>query len=315
MSDAKQQNCGIYKIENLIDGKVYIGQSVNISNRWKSHKSYTRKTIKECPESNKPLYNSMRKYGIENFSFEVIEPCSPEELDDKEVYWIKYYDSFNNGYNLTQGGQNKPHLYNYEEIYKKWEEGFLCKELEEIYNCGDQVITSALRAYGVSAQEVRQRVAKKKPIVALSMDGKPLKIFKSSLDASLFFYKKESAGSYFMKVIRDGQSLKGFRWEYLNENNTPKEEITDEEFLSYQRIGKAHQWTQEEREVLSKANRTVERPSREELKELIRKLPFTQIAKKYGVSDNAIRKWCDFEKLPRKKTEINSYSDEEWEKI
>ena len=58
-----------------------------------------------------------------------------------------------------------------------------------------------------------------------------------------------------------------------------------------------------------------ERPSREELKQMIKELPFTQIALKYGVSDNAIRKWCDAENLPRKKTDINKYTDEEWSKI
>ena len=61
--------------------------------------------------------------------------------------------------------------------------------------------------------------------------------------------------------------------------------------------------------------RTVERPSREELKILIREKPFTQIGEMYGVSDNAIRKWCDAEGLPRKKTDINKMTDEEWEKI
>ena len=59
----------------------------------------------------------------------------------------------------------------------------------------------------------------------------------------------------------------------------------------------------------------VDRPNREELKQLIRTQPFTQIAKKYGVTDNAIRKWCIKEHLPSKKTEINILSDEEWEKI
>lgn len=58
--------------------------------------------------------------------------------------------------------------------------------------------------------------------------------------------------------------------------------------------------------------RVCERPSREELKDLIRNKPFTQIAEIYGVTDNAIRKWCDAENLPRTKKEINSYSDEEW---
>ena len=62
----------------------------------------------------------------------------------------------------------------------------------------------------------------------------------------------------------------------------------------------------------AKARRVCMRPSREELKELIRTKPFTQIGKQFGVGDNSIRKWCDTEHLPRTKKEINNYSDEEW---
>lgn len=61
--------------------------------------------------------------------------------------------------------------------------------------------------------------------------------------------------------------------------------------------------------------RKVQRPDRETLKKKIRVLPFLQIGKEYGVSDNAIRKWCDEYQLPRTKKEISKYSDEEWEKI
>ncbi len=61
--------------------------------------------------------------------------------------------------------------------------------------------------------------------------------------------------------------------------------------------------------------RKADRPDRETLKELIRIDPFTQIAEAFGVTDNAVRKWCDVYNLPRKKKDINSYSDEEWEKI
>lgn len=57
------------------------------------------------------------------------------------------------------------------------------------------------------------------------------------------------------------------------------------------------------------------RPNREELKQLIRTLPFTKIGEKYGISDNGIRKWCEAENLPTKKKDINSYSDEEWNNI
>lgn len=63
------------------------------------------------------------------------------------------------------------------------------------------------------------------------------------------------------------------------------------------------------------ASRVTVRPSREELKTLIRTMPFTQIGKKYNVTDNTIRKWCLAEKLPCKKSEINTFSESEWEKI
>ena len=65
----------------------------------------------------------------------------------------------------------------------------------------------------------------------------------------------------------------------------------------------------------NKMQRVVERPSRIELKTLIRTLPFTQIGKQFNVSDNAIRKWCYAENLPVKKSEINKYSEEEWNSL
>lgn len=68
-------------------------------------------------------------------------------------------------------------------------------------------------------------------------------------------------------------------------------------------------------ECKSKSQRVTEWPSRDELKELIRTLPFTTIAKQFNVSDNAIRKWCDNYKLPRKSSEIKKYTDEEWTDI
>jgi len=68
-------------------------------------------------------------------------------------------------------------------------------------------------------------------------------------------------------------------------------------------------------ECKSLMERVVERPSREELKDLIRSTPFVTIAKDFSVTDNAIRKWCDSYNLPKKKSEINKYSDEQWEEI
>ncbi len=99
--------CGIYKITNLINGLVYIGQAQDIKTRWRNHRTdYLGNNIVNY---NNPLYKDMRLYGLNNFSFEILEECLVSELDEKEKYWISYYDSFNNGYNRTEGGQNAPH--------------------------------------------------------------------------------------------------------------------------------------------------------------------------------------------------------------
>lgn len=65
----------------------------------------------------------------------------------------------------------------------------------------------------------------------------------------------------------------------------------------------------------AKYRQTCKRPTRDELKQMIRTMPFTQIGKQFGVDDNSIRKWCVSMKLPRTKKEINTYSNEEWETI
>lgn len=97
---------GIYKVTNLVDGKIYIGQSKNIGQRWTKHRCSPFNTNSEQYDT--PFYRAIRKYGIDNFQFEVIEQCPIESLNDREIYWINFYDSnnLNKGYNLTAGGQN-----------------------------------------------------------------------------------------------------------------------------------------------------------------------------------------------------------------
>ena len=94
----------------------------------------------------------------------------------------------------------------------------------------------------------------------------------------------------------------------------PINELSDEEFLSH-RAEPKQSYSKEQKIEQSLKKRTRERPNREELKQLIRNKSFSEIGRIYNVTDNAIRKWCDFEKLPRKKRQIDSYSDKEWESV
>ena len=91
----------VYKITNKINGKVYIGQTINaMQKRWRDHKNSHKQH---------PLQNSMLKHGKENFSIEQIDSASSqEELNEKEAYWINFYDSRNSekGYNLREAGSH-----------------------------------------------------------------------------------------------------------------------------------------------------------------------------------------------------------------
>lgn len=307
---------GIYKITNLINGKSYIGQSVNIKKRWQVHCCVARTN-----SSNAPIHCALRKYGKNSFIFEILEECDQSKLDEKEIYWINYYNTLcPNGYNILCGGNQGGVAYDYNEIYELWQQGYLAKEIEKIIGCGDVVITSALRAFHISEHEVKSRSQSKvKKYVALDPFTKePLKIFRGQNSISLFFkkygyedYEKSGCINY---ALDTGNRQYGYYWQVLNENNCPKIEISDEEFLKKKKEQKKY-FSPEEKEKLSLRMRTVERPTRDELKKLIRTTPFTTIGKIYSVSDNAIKKWCDRYGLPRKKNEIVSYSDEEWELI
>lgn len=92
---------GIYKITNPAEGKSYIGQAVDIAARFKQH--IKRGLGAETPTKNK-LYPAFEKFGVENFVFEILEKCNKEELNDKEKFWIDYYNTKVYGYNITGGG-------------------------------------------------------------------------------------------------------------------------------------------------------------------------------------------------------------------
>lgn len=94
---------GIYKITNLINNKCYIGKTNNFERRWKDHQRLA--FTPGHKEYMKSLYQAMRKYGLINFSFEILEELTDYSLSNsRETYWINFYNSYNNGYNESFGG-------------------------------------------------------------------------------------------------------------------------------------------------------------------------------------------------------------------
>ena len=93
---------GIYKITNQINDMCYIGQSVDVATRWKDHAKHGLGI--DAPASNK-LYTDMQEEGIWNFSWELLEECPREQLNEKERYYIDLYQSEKFGYNSTKGNK------------------------------------------------------------------------------------------------------------------------------------------------------------------------------------------------------------------
>ena len=131
---------GIYQIKNMVNGKTYVGQSNDISRRWDQHLSASEWER----YSEKPLYKAFLKYGIENFEFSILEECPLEQLNEKEIYWIKKLDSLchHNGYNINSGGQspaeeNHPrHKLTKEDVIDirtRYNNHERCKEVEKLY--------------------------------------------------------------------------------------------------------------------------------------------------------------------------------------
>ena len=240
---------GIYKITNKINGKCYIGQSIHIERRWYEHKTKAYQQTYEL--YNSPLSRAFRKYGIDNFLFEVVEQCTIEELDDKEIYWINYYESYlrEKGYNQTLGGDHHFKMF------------LTPQQVEEI-------------------------------IILLKTTLLP---------------QEEIAIQFNVNQSMISRINNGFYWHKENEKYPIRKSV---------QILKAEQKKKQKEEQQSHLQ--IEKRyciNRDKLKQLIRSTPFTIIGKQFGVTDNAIRKWCNSYKLPKTKKEINSYSDEEWEKI
>ena len=195
---------GIYLITNLLTGEKYVGQSTHIEQRWEEHRFLNKPSL---------IHKMIEQYGIDNFKFEVIEECPVDALNEREIYWIKYYNSFENGYNLTRGG--KGFYYNIEDIYQDYLQTQNMNKTANNVGCHVNTIRNILRIYGINKSECQQA----KPVEKI--DIKTKKVVNTYLSLS---EAAESMGVTLnaIKKAANGESETscGYYWQYVGDNKT-----------------------------------------------------------------------------------------------
>lgn len=181
---------GIYKITNTITNQCYIGQSIDIESRWKEHIYESQKLRKKTK-----FYLALNKYGTDAFEFEVLEECPLNQnfLDERERYWINYYDSYSNGYNSTLGGQSENSwTYDPQVMRDLWDKGYSSREIVKIVGCSATVLQKRLKGYSdYNAYTSHSRGAKQSAI--------------NNLFTSVAVYQYDFNGQY----VTEHESLSG----------------------------------------------------------------------------------------------------------
>lgn len=206
----------IYKIVNDMNDKIYIGQtSFSIENRFKQHLKDSEKNLTTEKRS---LYNAIRKYGKEHFKIELIEETdSPNE---REKYWIKYYNTYKYGYNATMGGDGKILIDREKaiQLYKKYKNAVeVAKELR----CSVDSLRKIFKDMNIK-EEFHPKNSKE--TYQFDLDNNLLNIFWSSGDATEYIIKndyskgsKHSVANKIRECANNTYNRKtafGFIWKY-----------------------------------------------------------------------------------------------------
>lgn len=208
----------IYLIENQINHKKYVGQtSSTIEKRWKEH---CRDALKEYCK-NRPLYRAIAKYGVDNFTITLLEET--DNPNEREQYWIEFYNSFHYGYNATLGGEGKP-IYDYDIFVQEYQQGMQVCEIANRYQCDPGTVSKALQIAGLTG--ITNRVKKRMhPVYQFTLDGKLIQKFESQAAAAQYLLENNIASGNKTSIVtnigrvakKQRQMSYGYVWRYNNE--------------------------------------------------------------------------------------------------
>lgn len=206
----------IYKITNNINGKIYIGKTTRtIRERWKEH-------LEQTNYKKSKFYNALNKYGIDNFTIEEIEECDDSILNEKEIYWINFYNSYENGYNSTGGGDGRKIFSStqIEQIIKLYQSGYCIRDICTILNSSIETVSFYVKQkLKLTDEEIKNNGYKirgkkqNKPVVQLSLNGIEINTFSSMTEAQ----EKTGIWKNHIGDVCNGkrQTAGGFKWKFL----------------------------------------------------------------------------------------------------
>ena len=211
----------IYKITNIINNKSYIGQTIKTAEeRWKEHKAHAFGSHPN--DQNKTLYKAIRKYGVENFTFEVLQDNIEtfEQLDKAEIYWIDYYNSFVKGYNETFGGQQYHKILPNKEIIEDYYKTRSARKTALNFGIDHSTVDDILNQNNIPRFTFRQAAGKRIRISKEDFE----KEFDSVRDCAEWFVENNITKTKSVESARTGLKMarskkgNGFYYGYLIEN-------------------------------------------------------------------------------------------------
>ena len=197
----------IYIIKNDINNHVYIGQtSRSVEIRWKEHVRH----------NNQIINLAIQKYGVEHFWIEQIEECDNSLLDERERFWISQYDSFNDGYNATSGGQDnqKAETNRVQEVLDLWNAGLTINRIVQQTKLNVETVRGYLNKNGIDHNQIKSRAnifigeAKAKAINQYSINNEFIKAWSSTAEAVRNGYIRSSI----QRSLKDGKPHGGYIW-------------------------------------------------------------------------------------------------------
>lgn len=331
----------IYEITNDINSKVYVGQTIkNIEERFREHKSDAKYS-----KRSKLLHNAMNKYGCSHFNISVLEVCDLDMLNEREIYWIDKLDTFNNGYNLTLGGDGKRVLCLDEvAIVSKYKELKCVKDVAAYFFISSSKVREILKKYDIDLLDVKSVLRHKRGVnvycIDISGNRYDFESYKSAAEWCISVGFTSSIYTVVASGIRNsvfkGSFLYGCRW-YSDDYSDDylldvRHKVHVQSLVSAKKQYELHDKDlcpicgqsklkdsklciacyKSGRLFDGKLYNGYEKPSRDALKDLIRSCTFVDIAKRYGVCDNTVRKWCKKYMLPFRVSDIEVIADDDW---